>query len=132
VVFLLGIARELIMSLFRLPYQDRILRQSAVGSAIMQSIQLATSDVDALRTRLREMSDEELRKFGKAARYMVSSPTANMGKPPLPDFVQQLEEARAESRRRCEGPRLSSVSDSPFPLRMTPADAHLPSFQRQP
>jgi hypothetical protein len=45
------------------------------------------------------MSDEELRKFGKAARYMVS-PTANMGKPPLPTFVLQLEEARAEWRKR--------------------------------
>lgn len=49
--------------------------------------------------QLREMSDEELRKFGKAAKYMVS-PTANMGKPPLPTFVLQLEEARAERRRR--------------------------------
>ena len=38
----------------------------------MQSIQLAHLDVDALRTRLRKMSDEELREFGKAARYMVS------------------------------------------------------------
>ena len=37
--------------------------------------------------------------FGQAARYMVS-PTANMGKPPLPAFVMQLEEARAEWRRR--------------------------------
>jgi hypothetical protein len=46
----------------------------------MQSIQLATFDVDGLRTRLRKMSDEELRKFGKAARYMVS-PKANLGKP---------------------------------------------------
>jgi len=45
------------------------------------------------------MSDEELRKFGKAARYMVS-PTANMGKAPLPAFVLQLEEAHAEWRRR--------------------------------
>jgi hypothetical protein len=35
------------------------------------------------------MSDEELRKFGEAARYVVS-PTANMGKPPLPAFVLQL------------------------------------------
>jgi hypothetical protein len=65
----------------------------------MQSIQLATLDVEELRRRLRKMSDEELRKFGKAARYMVS-PTANMGKPPLPTFVLQLEEARAEWRRR--------------------------------
>jgi hypothetical protein len=45
----------------------------------MQSIQLATFDVDELRARLRKMCDEELRKLGKAARYMVS-PTANMGK----------------------------------------------------
>jgi hypothetical protein len=50
------------------------------------------------------MSDEDLRKFGEAARYMVS-PTANMGKPPLPAFVLQLEEARAEWRRRCKGAR---------------------------
>ena len=41
------------------------------------------------------MSDEELREFGKAARYMVS-PGANVGKPPLPTFVLQLEEARAD------------------------------------
>jgi hypothetical protein len=33
----------------------------------MQSIQLADFDRDALRTRLRKMSDEELREFGKAA-----------------------------------------------------------------
>jgi hypothetical protein len=65
----------------------------------MQSIQVATFDVDALRTRLRKMSDDELRKFGKAARYMVS-PTANMGKPPRSTFVLQLEEARAEWCRR--------------------------------
>jgi hypothetical protein len=65
----------------------------------MQSIQQVDFDVEDLRARLRKMSDEELRKFGKAARYMVS-PTANMGKPPLPTFVMQLEEARAEWRRR--------------------------------
>jgi hypothetical protein len=65
----------------------------------MQSIQLANLDVEGLRRRLRKMSDKELREFGKAARYMVS-PTANMGKPPLPVFVLQLEEARAEWRRR--------------------------------
>jgi hypothetical protein len=65
----------------------------------MQSIQLADFDRDALRTRLRKMSDEELRQFGKAARYMVL-PQANMGKAPLATFVLQLEEARAEWRRR--------------------------------
>jgi hypothetical protein len=65
----------------------------------MQSIQLAHLDRDALRTRLRKMSDEELREFGKAAWYMVS-PGANIGKPPLPPFVLQLDEAHAEWRRR--------------------------------
>jgi hypothetical protein len=65
----------------------------------MQSIQFADFDLDTLRTRLRKMSDEELREFGKAARYMVS-PKANMGKAPLLAFVLQLEEARAEWRRR--------------------------------
>ena len=69
----------------------------------MQSIQLADFDRDALRTRLRKMSDEELREFGKAARYMVS-PDANMGKPPLPTFVLQLEEARAEWREDTHRP----------------------------
>ena len=38
----------------------------------MQSIQLATLDVDALRTRLEEMSDEELLEFGSGAVYGVS------------------------------------------------------------
>jgi hypothetical protein len=65
----------------------------------MQSIQIANLDLEELRTRLRKMSDEDLQNFGKAARYMVS-PTANMGKPPLPTFVLQLEEARAEWKRR--------------------------------
>ena len=76
----------------------------------MQSIQLADFDLDALRTRLRKMSDEQLRDFGKAARYMVS-PAANMGKPPLPTFVLQLEEARQSGgegtrRRDCGNQRL--------------------------
>ena len=78
----------------------------------MQSIQMADFDRDALRTRLRKMSDEELREFGKAARYMVS-PGANMGKPPLPTFVLQLEKARAEWRRRHPPPRLTRAIDQP-------------------
>jgi hypothetical protein len=53
----------------------------------MESIRLATFDVDTLRTGLRKMSDEELREFGKAARLV--SPTANMGKPlPAVDPLQ--------------------------------------------
>jgi hypothetical protein len=69
------------------------------GETVIQSIHVATLDANGLRTRLRRMSDEELRKFGKAARYMVS-PTANMGNAPLPTFVLQLEAARAEWRVR--------------------------------
>ena len=72
---------------------------SPSGVTAMQSIQIANLDLEELRTRLRKMSDEDLQNFGKAARYMVS-PTANMGKPPLPTFVLQLEEARAEWKRR--------------------------------
>lgn len=69
------------------------------GDTVMQSIQLTNLDVDGLRTRLRKMSDEELRQFGKAARYMVF-PKANMGQPPREAFVVQLAEARAEWLRR--------------------------------
>jgi hypothetical protein len=36
------------------------------------------------------------------------SPRANMGKPPLPTFVLQLEEARAEWRRRHPPPRTNT------------------------
>ena len=45
------------------------------------------------------MSDKELRQFGNAARYMCS-PKANIGKPPRPEFLIQLEEARVEWLRR--------------------------------
>ena len=56
-------------------------------------------DVERLRVRLRTMTDEQLRQFGKAGRYMIS-PYANNGKPPLEAFVIQWQEARAEWRRR--------------------------------
>jgi len=82
------------MALPRLPYQNK-----PSGITPMQSIRLADFDVEALRTRLRKMSDEELREFGKAARYMTNA-RANMGKPSLASFVLQLEEARAEWKRR--------------------------------
>ena len=56
-------------------------------------------DVAQLRDRLGKMSDAELLRFGKAARYMTS-PYANMGQPPREVFVIQLTEARAEFKRR--------------------------------
>ena len=59
-------------------------------------------DVEELRERLRKMTDEQLRRFGRAAQYMCS-PAANGGKPPREPFVIQLEEAKAEWRRRHPG-----------------------------
>ena len=74
----------------------------------MNGIKLEGFDIEKLRERLRKMTDKELREFGEAAKYMVS-PRANMGKPPLPAFVLQLEEARAEWRRRAELRNLKQV-----------------------
>jgi hypothetical protein len=88
--FLAGIAPESIIALSLSPTKIK-----SWGLTAMQSIQLADFDRDALRTRLRKMSDEELREFGKAARFMIS-PSANMGKPPLPTFVRKLVRSGAE------------------------------------
>jgi hypothetical protein len=52
-------------------------------------------DLEALRTRLRLMSDRELLWFGRAARYMCSPP-ANLGEAPPQVFVVQLREAAKE------------------------------------
>ena len=56
-------------------------------------------DLEALRARLRRMSDRDLLRFGKSARYMCS-PEANLGKEPRRVFVIQLREAVEEWRRR--------------------------------
>ncbi len=53
------------------------------------------TDADEVRTRLRQMSDEQLLRFGKAAAFMCS-PRTNFGEPPREAFVIQLREARAE------------------------------------
>jgi hypothetical protein len=55
-------------------------------------------DIEQIRERLRNMTDLELRKFGRAASDMAN-PRKNFGKP-NPAFQIQLEEARAEWRRR--------------------------------
>lgn len=52
-----------------------------------------------VRRRLERMDDDALRRFGKAARHMCT-PEANLGEPPRPNFVIQLEEAIAEWKRR--------------------------------
>jgi hypothetical protein len=56
-------------------------------------------DLEALRARLRRMSDTELLRFGRSARYLCS-PVANHGKEPRQVFVVQLREAAEEWRRR--------------------------------
>jgi hypothetical protein len=62
-------------------------------------IQTTDFNIEEVRLRLRNMNDAELLRFGQAARYMCSS-RANMGKPPREEFVIQLQECRAEWRRR--------------------------------
>jgi hypothetical protein len=53
-------------------------------------------NLEELRARLRKMTDAELIRFGRAARFLCRP-----GKePPREAFVVQLEEARAEYRRR--------------------------------
>jgi hypothetical protein len=61
-------------------------------------IQTDPEDVERIRARLRKMSDHELRKFGRSAKDMAD-PKKNFGQP-NPAFQIQLDEARAEWRRR--------------------------------
>ena len=61
-------------------------------------IQTEPEDVERIRDRLRKMSDLELRKYGRAARDLAD-PKKNYC-PPNPAFQVQLDEARAEWRRR--------------------------------
>jgi hypothetical protein len=56
-------------------------------------------DLEGLRTRLREMSDAELLRYGRAAKSMCS-PDGYLGEAPRQTFVIQLAEARAELERR--------------------------------
>ena len=56
-------------------------------------------DVEEFRARLQKMTDAQLLRYGKAARYMCS-PTAYFGKAPRETFVIQLRECRAEWKRR--------------------------------
>jgi hypothetical protein len=67
----------------------------------MDSTQFTSDEIDieAFRARLCKLTDEELIREGKAGRQMCSS-MANFGKPPRKVFVIQLEEVKAEWRRR--------------------------------
>jgi hypothetical protein len=59
----------------------------------------APLDVEEFRARIRKMSDAELLRYGKAARYMCS-PDAYFGNGPRETFGIQLRECRAEWKRR--------------------------------
>ena len=56
---------------------------------------------EELRARLRQMTDNELRRFGRDVQNMCST-EENRGKPQGTEAVIQLEEARAELKRRFE------------------------------
>lgn len=61
----------------------------------------AAIDVNAIRTRLRSLSDADLMTFGKQMRELVYPLTyGHHGKPSVTAFSIQLNEARAEWRRR--------------------------------
>lgn len=62
-----------------------------------------TFDVEEFRTRLRKWSDEELIRYGKACRSMCGR------RDPRPDSFIQLEECKAEWRRRHPKPDASTV-----------------------
>ena len=59
----------------------------------------APIDLEEFRARLQKMTDAQLLRYGKAARYMCS-PTAYFGKAPRETFVILLRECRAEWKRR--------------------------------
>jgi len=56
-------------------------------------------DEDKEREKLRKLSDAELIREGKAARYMCS-PATNFGKPPRDEFLIALGLCKEEWRRR--------------------------------
>jgi hypothetical protein len=61
-------------------------------------IQTDPEDIERVRERLRKMSDNDLLRYGQASRHMAD-PKNNYGDP-NPAFQIQLDEARAEWRRR--------------------------------
>lgn len=67
-------------------------------------------DLDALRERLHAMSENELLAFGTQMRHLVYPFTYGAdGKPSVSTFSIQLDEARAEWRRR--KPRKADARD---------------------
>lgn len=67
--------------------------------ADLSSVGFSDPELEALRIRLRKMNDQALRRFENAAAFMCS-PGAYFGQSPRQVFVIQLEEVRAELKRR--------------------------------
>jgi hypothetical protein len=65
----------------------------------MQSAVQTIFNVDELRAHLRKLDDVKLSEFGQAARHMTAI-RANTAKPSLNVYEVQLQEAKAEWRRR--------------------------------
>jgi hypothetical protein len=65
----------------------------------MQSVGTNEFNLGNLRERLQRFSDDELIRFGKECRELLT-PQANLGRPPREVFVIQLQEARKEWRKR--------------------------------
>lgn len=78
-------------------------------------------DLDALRARLQAMREDELLAFGKQMRSLVYPLTYDGdGKPTVSAFSIQLDEARAEWRRRnSRRPHSARHSQSPVTRRLT-------------
>jgi hypothetical protein len=64
-----------------------------------QSVRVNEFNLRELRARLQDMTEAELLQFGKAAKVMCSR-EANRHEAPREVFVIQLQEARAEWRKR--------------------------------
>jgi hypothetical protein len=63
-------------------------------------VELAEFRRDEIKERLRAMSDERLIKYGKAAAHMADPKYSADGRTVEPVFKIQLQECRAEWRRR--------------------------------
>jgi hypothetical protein len=60
----------------------------------------ATSTVEDFRKRIQALSDDQLIRFGKAARYMADPRNSANGRSVEPVFKIQLRECREDWRRR--------------------------------
>jgi hypothetical protein len=70
-------------------------------------------NIPAFRARIRKMSDAHVERCGRAAAYMAS-PAASYG-PVRMTFIQQLEELRAEWKRRNASTAAYSPPSTPRP-----------------